>query len=93
MLHLKYVESYLICNAVKILCTQSRFILVEGQEWPSKGQGSFTGKGPRWSEEFMGFNYYEFTGTYTLPSARRLPSGAGRNLAWDEIWPLPEGIE
>ena len=31
--------------------------------------------------------------TYTLPSAKRLPSEAGKVLAWDEIWPLPEGVE
>ncbi len=29
----------------------------------------------------------------TLPSAKRLPSEAGKVLAWDEIWPLPEGVE
>ena len=35
-----------------------------------KGSGSFTAKDPRWDKDFKakGFTYYEWTGTYTLPS-------------------------
>jgi hypothetical protein len=35
-----------------------------------KGSGTFTGKKPNWDKDFKakGFTYYEFTGTYTLPS-------------------------
>ena len=31
--------------------------------------------------------------THTLPSSKSLPSEAGKVLAWDETWPLPEGVE
>jgi hypothetical protein len=35
-----------------------------------KGSGSFTARGPQWDKDFQskGFTYYEFRGTYTLPS-------------------------
>ena len=35
-----------------------------------KGTGTFTGKAPLWDEDYRakGFTYYEFEGTYTLPS-------------------------
>ena len=35
-----------------------------------KGSGTFTGKEPKWDKDYKakGFAYYEFTGTYTLPS-------------------------
>ena len=35
-----------------------------------KGSGTFTGKAPQWDEDYKAkeFMYYEFTGTYTLPS-------------------------
>ena len=35
-----------------------------------KGTGTFTGKAPQWDEDYKAkeFMYYEFTGTYTLPS-------------------------
>ena len=35
-----------------------------------KGSGTFSGKGPQWDEAYKakGFMYYEFNGTYTLPS-------------------------
>ncbi len=35
-----------------------------------KGNGTFTGKAPQWDEDYKakGFTYYEFTGTYALPS-------------------------
>ena len=35
-----------------------------------KGNGTFTGKAPQWDEDYKakGFTYYEFNGTYTLPS-------------------------
>jgi len=35
-----------------------------------RGSGTFTEKKPNWDKDFKakGFTYYEFTGTYTLPS-------------------------
>ena len=44
MLHLKYVASYFTYNGVKILCTEPKCILVEGQEialrgWQEPGLG------------------------------------------------------
>jgi len=35
-----------------------------------KGNGTFTGKAPQWDEDYKakGFTYYEFNGSYTLPS-------------------------
>jgi hypothetical protein len=35
-----------------------------------KGTGTFTGKFPNWDKDYSakGFTYYEFNGTYTLPS-------------------------
>ena len=35
-----------------------------------KGSGTFTAKAPSWDKDFKakGFTYYEFAGTYTLPS-------------------------
>jgi hypothetical protein len=35
-----------------------------------KGNGTFNGKTPQWDEDYKakGFAYYEFNGTYTLPS-------------------------
>jgi hypothetical protein len=35
-----------------------------------KGSGTFTAKAPLWNEDYKakGFTYYEFSGTYTLPS-------------------------
>jgi len=35
-----------------------------------KGSGTFTAKAPQWNNDYKakGFTYYEFSGTYTLPS-------------------------
>jgi len=35
-----------------------------------KGSGTFTAKAPLWNDDYKakGFTYYEFSGTYTLPS-------------------------
>ena len=35
-----------------------------------KGSGTFTAKAPQWNKDYkaMGFTYYEWSGTYTLPS-------------------------
>ena len=35
-----------------------------------KGSGTYTGKAPQWDDDYKakGFTYYEFSGTYTLPS-------------------------
>jgi hypothetical protein len=35
-----------------------------------KGNGTFSGKEPQWDDDYKakGFAYYEYTGTYTLPS-------------------------
>jgi hypothetical protein len=35
-----------------------------------KGSGTFIGKAPQWDDDYKakGFTYYEFSGTYTLPS-------------------------
>ena len=35
-----------------------------------KGSGTWTGKAPQWDDDYKakGFTYYEFSGTYTLPS-------------------------
>jgi len=35
-----------------------------------KGNGTYTGKAPQWDDDYKakGFTYYEFVGTYTLPS-------------------------
>jgi len=35
-----------------------------------KGSGTFKGKAPQWDDDYKakGFTYYEFSGTYTLPS-------------------------
>jgi hypothetical protein len=41
-----------------------------GHKKIDKGSGTFTGKELNWDKDFKakGFTYYEFTGTYTLPS-------------------------
>ena len=35
-----------------------------------QGKGTYTGKAPQWDDDYKakGFTYYQFTGTYTLPS-------------------------